>query len=251
MTEIIQKEFRPVNLMKPTAVFVEVPNICFYADAQVIAKLMIVMEQAEDIRQMFAPMFQTFKDKNFTEIVNALEEKRDSTNILHDYVDWGVAKEETDDVIRYCNDVYKSALYFMPQIEVPFVPTVLGNAIRVISKDKSLTKLYLYMEHKCSPIEQEMSKLFWMGGSLCEWIIGGDIRTAITQANADIYFLYNFQSIEGIFSIKEIRHREVFTPAYPFNMNLYSPFIKKDSPDAEVGLYSKFDIDVNFVKTPI
>ena len=43
----------------------------------------------------------------------------------------------------------------------------------------------------------------------------------------------------------------MFTPAYPFNMNLYSPFIKKDSPDAEVGLYSKFDIDVNFVKTPI
>ena len=71
MVEIIQKEFRPVNLMKPTVVFVEAPNICFYADAQVIAKLMIVMEQAEDIRRMFAPMFQIFKDKNFTEIINA------------------------------------------------------------------------------------------------------------------------------------------------------------------------------------
>lgn len=251
MAEMIQKEFRPVNLMKPTTIFVEVPNVCFYADAQVVSRLMIIMEQAEDIRRMFAPMFHKFKDKNFTEIINMLEEKKDSVNILYDYVDWKAATSETDDVIRYCNDVYKSALYFMPQIETPFVPTVIGNAIRVISKDKNTAKLYLYMAHENSTISQEMSKLFWMGGSLCEWITGGDIRTAISQANADIYFLYDFQSIEGIFSIKEIRHREVYTPAYAFNMNLYSPFIKKDSPDAEVSLYSKFQIDVNFIKTPI
>ena len=49
MPEIIHKEYRPVNLMRPTTVFVEVPNIVFYADAQVIARLMIVSEQDHDI----------------------------------------------------------------------------------------------------------------------------------------------------------------------------------------------------------
>ena len=89
MPEIIHKEYRPVNLMRPTTVFVEVPNIVFYADAQVIARLMIVSEQDHDIRNAFGAMYQKFRNKTFTDIYTDLEETKSSSNILLEYANWG------------------------------------------------------------------------------------------------------------------------------------------------------------------
>lgn len=253
MPEIIHKEYRPVNLMRPTTVFVEVPNIVFYADAQVIARLMIVSEQDHDIRNAFGAMYQKFRNKTFTDIYTDLEETKSSSNILLEYANWGYLMKDVDDgdVIQYCNRVYDAMLYFTGKLEVPFVATTLGNAIRVIAKDPNLSKLYLYMKHPSKEITSEVERLFWTSGGVAEWVTNGDIRTAIASANADVYFLCDFQSIEGIFSIPTIKHREVLLPAYPFNWNMYSPLIKKDSIQSEVDLYSKFDIDINFVKTPI
>ena len=173
------------------------------------------------------------------------------SNILYQYANWGVIQNSVSDqdVIGYCDRIHDYLLYDCDSIPATFEPTSIGNSIRVVSKDTNLTKLTLYLKKSSPSIWRELAKHFRIGSCNID-CVSGPLYEAMEEADADFYFLSEFQSIEGLCK-ESTKHRDIITLANPYNLNFYSDQIKENTPDAEIAFYSKYNIDVSFAKTPI
>lgn len=252
---MMHKEYNPSNLLKPTTVFVDVTNIIFYSDAQVLFRLIriIVDDSASDFLQMFHSLVEAFgEDRSFKKAIE-LSHVKQSQNILLDYIDWGEVKRQTEetDVINYCDMVYRNLLYQSDFLDAPYEPTSIGNALKFLSKDKNLTKIVCYSGHLTNALCDALIELMSTGSDKILVIGDVPIDEAIKEIDADIYFLNEFQLIEAIIGIEKQKHRELIIPARPYNTIFYSDNIDNADAESEIEYYSGFDIDVNFLRLPI
>ena len=250
MGEVAQVEYKSVNLMSQTSFFVEVENIVFYSDAQIIERLVEIIKESDKFHRFFPTVLEEFGDLDFRSIVEKIGSKNVS-NILYQYANWGVIQNSVSDqdVIGYCDRIHDYLLYDCDSIPATFEPTSIGNSIRVVSKDTNLTKLTLYLKKSSPSIWRELAKHFRIGSCNID-CVSGPLYEAMEEADADFYFLSEFQSIEGLCK-ESTKHRDIITLANPYNLNFYSDQIKENTPDAEIAFYSKYNIDVSFAKTPI
>lgn len=250
----MQKEFKPTALINPTVVFVEAPWSIFYSDAQVIARLLTMIEQDEELRAIYPYLKQTFYGKYFDEIIEMLEKDRTSINPLLEHVAWDTARQfaKDGDVVSFCNESYDVLLYESDIIDVPYVPTASGNAIRVLSKDRNLKKLYLYAKRLPKSLRDELELFLRTGTCPIEFIVGDNIQLAIQEANPDFLFLRDIQSVTALLDDRmPVKIREVIVPGYPCNANFYTEKIAVDSLQNELDLFATKKITVSYLNTSI
>ena len=72
MGEVTQVEYKSVNLMSQTSFFVEVENIVFYSDAQIIERLVEIIKESDKFHRFFPTVLEEFGDLDFRSIVEKI-----------------------------------------------------------------------------------------------------------------------------------------------------------------------------------
>lgn len=247
-----KKIYKSAQLLYPTTIFVEAPNILFYADAQVLAKLYNVIDQEPSPK--YGPLFPKLKtgihQMPYKDLQKMVQTKT-SYNILYDIVDWGICSKrvgEGQTVFSYLDQLYKTLLYHLEEIPSHFEGTSIGYALRTLVQHENMKKLIMYLPVYCSSLHNELSQLFTTTNDKMDIVCGGELGTAIYAANADTYFLSHIQDVDHIMMIPEIKPREVYVPQFIFNQNVDAS-LGKDL-EAQVQYYEPFKITINYIRLP-
>lgn len=258
MGEYIVKEFKPGPLLHPTTVFVDAPNLIYYADVRVLERLwQVTMSPEGDLyRRMFASLPDLMISYGHRRLPEMTQHKS-SKNILYDIVEWGPVKEICTEKtpFQYLDDLYNTLLFDLPEIGGSFIPTTIGHALKILIDDHKLEKMYLYLPTtNIKETYDELASFFQVGtNDKLELISGGPIGTAIVSANASEYFLNDIQHARHVAAIETDSYRRIYVPAIAHNFNhdinhvmLKGKYVENIGDD----LYQTYNIDINLIKVP-
>ena len=131
MSTYIKKDFMSGPLLHPTTVFVDAPNMIYYADARVITRLIdIMMTDGEDglYHRMFDRIFDILHSYSDSPIELILQRVKQSRNILYDIVTWKVVTELDMEKTpyQYLDELYNTLLFDI-DISTGFIPTTIDR----------------------------------------------------------------------------------------------------------------------------
>lgn len=243
--------FKSAQLLYPTTIFVEAPNLIFYADAQVLAKLFVIIDKDSGgkYKSLF-PKIGKLKDLDYPALQKMVQTKT-SHNILYDIADWGICinrKGKDQTVFTYLDQLYRILLYRTDDIATHFAGTSIGCALKALISHENMKRLTVYLAENSPSIHQDLSQLFSTTSEKLELVHDGELGTAIYAANADTYFLNHIQDVDHVLMIPEIKPREIYIPDYDYNHNIDAGLENGDS--AQIEYFNKFKVSINYVHLP-
>lgn len=258
MSTYIKKDFMSGPLLHPTTVFVDAPNMIYYADARVITRLIdIMMTDGEDglYHRMFDRIFDILHSYSDSPIELILQRVKQSRNILYDIVTWKVVTELDMEKTpyQYLDELYNTLLFDI-DISTGFIPTTIGSALKVIVDHRNLMKMYIYLPTmNIDSSFKELSEFFQVKvGDKVELISGGPIGTAIVSVNADEYFLNDVEDVRHVAAIETTATKRIYLPAFAYNFqrDLDTMSVGRYAKNIEENIYQSTNIDINLIQIP-
>lgn len=246
-----QVVFKSAQLLYPSVIFAEAPNLIFYADAQVLAKLHTIIRK--ETNGHYGALFPGIRDglmhMDYPSLHKMVQTKLNH-NILYDLVDWAIClnrKGKDQSVFSYLDHLYRILLYQTDEIPVHFTGTSIGYALKTLVVHENMKKLILYISEENRVLQEDLSQLFKTSSEKLELVYGGEIGTAIYASNADTFFLNHIQDVDHIMMIPEIKPREIYLPSYAYNQEIDADLTEEES---QVSYFDRFQLSINYIHLP-
>jgi hypothetical protein len=138
--------------------------------------------------------------------------------------------------------------------------TEFGSALKLLMKDKSLKKLYLYVPFDSSVIFDNLGEMFLGHGTDRITVLTGE-KTKKALPVVDSYVFENVRDVDGLLRVPHTSLTEVLIPTYNFNMVedrtdieklveqiTFSRLNLKEEPHEYVD---KYNLSLNTINVPI
>lgn len=217
-------------LFRRSSFFVDAINVIFYTDLFLYHELLERMKQNEFLRFIFGDKLQTFQTENRGELDKLIIKytvTKKNQNILLDWISLEKYKESDIDISveEYVSMLYGDMLT-NPICEEYMQTTEFGNTLKLLSKDRQLNRLHIYIPLDSELLKQSINESFSniSGNSSLSIIVGGK-EEYLKSHSYDSYVFENISDVDEFLAIEGKKVvgtpqtiKEVLIPTYEFNM---------------------------------
>ena len=216
-------------LFRRSSFFVDASNIIFYTDLFLYHELSKRMKNIEFLSDIFGDKLPRFQAENRGELDKLIIKSTVTKVHQNILLDWISEDKFNQSDINISMEEYVAMLYLdllsNPICDEYLQTTEFGNTLKLISKDRQLNQLVIYIPFDSDFLKQSINEFLsgTMGGSF-QILIGGK-PDYLKKNKFDSYVLENVTDVDEILAIDGNQTnsrsqfiKEVLIPTYEFNM---------------------------------
>lgn len=205
------------NLEKSTSIYIDAKNLLFDTDKYVLETIYNNMKDREEFQSLFTILEKTGGGKK--DIPYFINQKKYKNPIV-EIIQMSNAESTKGLDVDYIADLYYNYILYALEnenMDIELAPTNLANAIRVLLKNDSLEKIFVYVEIPRPELCDTIYNFFT--GSTKVFICTGNRADMFKEHTFDTYILEDINDIESLFDISKDIRKDIMIPNYKYNFD--------------------------------